>query len=126
MKPATIYDVAREAGVSHQTVTRFLNGFEGIRPTTRARVQAAIEELNYRPNGAARWLRSRQSNRIGILAHRMDLSGPGRIIAELAVPFARRPDPHDHPDYPALRRTLWERLRQAVLTHPASDFYRPG
>ena len=81
MKPATIYDVAREAGVSHQTVTRFLNGFEGIRPTTRARVQAAIEELNYRPNGAARWLRSRQSNRIGILAHRMDLSGPGRIIA---------------------------------------------
>ena len=81
MKRATIYDVARHAGVSHQTVTRFLNGFEGIRPTTRAKVQAAIDELNYRPNGAARWLRSRQSNRIGILAHRMELSGPGRIIA---------------------------------------------
>lgn len=81
MKRATIYDVARLAGVSHQTVTRFLNGFEGIRPTTRAKVQAAIDELNYRPNGAARWLRSRQSNRIGILAHRMELSGPGRIIA---------------------------------------------
>jgi DNA-binding LacI/PurR family transcriptional regulator len=81
MKRATIYDVARHAGVSHQTVTRFLNGFEGIRPATRERVQAAIDELNYRPNGAARWLRARQSNRIGILAHRMDLSGPGRIIA---------------------------------------------
>lgn len=81
MRRATIYDVARQAGVSHQTVTRFLNGFEGIRPTTRAKVQSAIEELNYRPNGAARWLRSRQSNRIGILAHRMELSGPGRIIA---------------------------------------------
>lgn len=81
MKRATIYDVARLAGVSHQTVTRFLNGFEGIRPATRAKVQAAIDELNYRPNGAARWLRSRQSNRIGILAHRMELSGPGRIIA---------------------------------------------
>lgn len=81
MKRATIYDVARHAGVSHQTVTRFLNGFEGIRPATRAKVQAAIDELNYRPNGAARWLRSRQSNRIGILAHRMELSGPGRIIA---------------------------------------------
>ena len=51
---------------------------------------------------------------------------PGRIITDMAVPFARRPDPHDHPDYPALRRTLWERLRQAVLTDPASDFYRPG
>ena len=81
MKRATIYDVARHAGVSHQTVTRFLNGFEGIRPATREKVQAAIDELNYRPNGAARWLRSRQSNRIGILAHRMELSGPGRIIA---------------------------------------------
>ena len=81
MKRATIYDVARQAGVSHQTVTRFLNGFEGIRPATRERVQVAIEELDYRPNGAARWLRSRQSNRIGILAHRMELSGPGRIIA---------------------------------------------
>lgn len=81
MKRATIYDVARQAGVSHQTVTRYLNGFEGIRPTTRAKVQAALEELNYRPNGAARWLRSRQSNRIGILAHRMELSGPGRIVA---------------------------------------------
>ena len=81
MKRATIYDVARQAGVSHQTVTRFLNGFEGIRPTTREKVQAALAELNYRPNSAARWLRSGQSNRIGILAHRMELSGPGRIIA---------------------------------------------
>ncbi|WP_158861701.1 LacI family DNA-binding transcriptional regulator [Leifsonia sp. AG29] len=81
MKRATIYDVARAAGVSHQTVTRYLNGFEGIRPSTRERVQAALEELDYRPNGAARWLRSRQSNRIGILAHRMELSGPGRIMA---------------------------------------------
>jgi DNA-binding LacI/PurR family transcriptional regulator len=81
MKRATIYDVARQAGVSHQTVTRFLNGFEGIRPATREKVQSALTELNYRPNGAARWLRSQQSNRIGILAHRMELSGPGRIIA---------------------------------------------
>ncbi|MFP3466767.1 LacI family DNA-binding transcriptional regulator [Leifsonia sp. SIMBA_070] len=89
MKRATIYDVARHAGVSHQTVTRFLNGFEGIRPATRAKVQAAIDELNYRPNGAARWLRSRQSNRIGILAHRMELSGPGRIIAGATI-AARR------------------------------------
>lgn len=81
MKRATIYDVARHAGVSHQTVTRYLNGFEGIRPATREKVQAALVSLDYRPNGAARWLRTRQSNRIGILAHRMELSGPGRIIA---------------------------------------------
>ena len=81
MKRATIYDVARHAGVSHQTVTRYLNGFEGIRPATRERVQAALAELQYKPNSAARYLRSQQTNRIGILAHKMELSGPGRVIA---------------------------------------------
>lgn len=81
MKRATIYDVAREAGVSHQTVTRYLNGFEGIRPATRERVQAALDALQYKPNSAARYLRSQQTNRIGILAHKMELAGPGRVIA---------------------------------------------
>ena len=81
MKRATIYDVARKAGVSHQTVTRYLNGFEGIRPATRERVQAALVELQYKPNSAARYLRSQQTNRIGILAHKMELAGPGRVIA---------------------------------------------
>lgn len=90
MKRATIYDVARRAGVSHQTVTRYLNGFEGIRPATREKVRAALTELDYRPNGAARWLRTRQSNRIGILAHRMELSGPGRIIAGATTAARRR------------------------------------
>ena len=79
-KPATIYDVARRAGVSHQTVTRLLNGFEGIKPTTRQRVLDALEELNYRPNLAARQLRSSRSNRIGALADEMAQTGPGRVI----------------------------------------------
>ena len=81
MKKATIYDVARHAGVSHQTVTRYLNGFDGIRPETRDRVRVALDELNYRPNSAARFLRSQQTNRIGILAHRLELAGPARAVA---------------------------------------------
>lgn len=81
MKKATIYDVARQAGVSHQTVTRYLNGFDGIRPETRERVRLALEELNYRANSAARFLRSQQTNRIGILAHRLELAGPARAVA---------------------------------------------
>ena len=81
MKKATIYDVARQAGVSHQTVTRYLNGFDGIRPETRDRVKVALDELNYRPNSAARFLRSQQTNRIGILADRLELAGPGRAVA---------------------------------------------
>jgi DNA-binding LacI/PurR family transcriptional regulator len=81
VKAATIYDVARLAGVSHQTVSRFLTGFEGIRPETRARVEAALSELDYRPNVAARQLRTRRANRIGIIADRVDHTGPARIIA---------------------------------------------
>lgn len=81
MKAATIYDVARAAGVSHQTVSRFLSGFEGIRPETRARVESALAQLDYRPNVTARLLRTQRSNRIGVIADRVDQTGPARIIA---------------------------------------------
>ncbi|MGB9777063.1 MAG: LacI family DNA-binding transcriptional regulator [Anaerolineae bacterium] len=50
----TIQDVARRAGVSRQTVSRVLNNKGEVRPETRQRVLAAIEELNYRPNAVAR------------------------------------------------------------------------
>jgi len=81
VKQPTIYDVARLAGVSHQTVTRYLHGFEGIRPATKMRVEAALEELEYRPNAAARDLRSQRNNRLGVLAHGLDQPGPARVIA---------------------------------------------
>lgn len=81
MKSATIYDVARSAGVSHQTVTRYLRGFEGIRPATRERVEKAIAELDYKPNAAARQLRLNRVNRIAILAHRIEQTGPSRILS---------------------------------------------
>jgi DNA-binding LacI/PurR family transcriptional regulator len=80
VKSATIYDVARSAGVSHQTVTRYLKGFEGIRPATRERVEQAIAELDYKPNAAARQLRLNRVNRIAILAHRIEQTGPARIL----------------------------------------------
>jgi DNA-binding LacI/PurR family transcriptional regulator len=49
-----MYDVARLAGVSHQTVSRVINGSEHVRPETRDRVMAAMEKLDYRPNSVAR------------------------------------------------------------------------
>ena len=55
-------DVAREAGVSHVTVSRVLNGHPSVRPETRARVEAAIEKLGYRRNSVARALKSVQGS----------------------------------------------------------------
>jgi DNA-binding LacI/PurR family transcriptional regulator len=61
----TIRDVAALAGVSHQTVSRVINGSERVLPETKARVEAAITELDYRPNAIAR---SMAKGRSGILA----------------------------------------------------------
>ncbi|WP_448721451.1 LacI family DNA-binding transcriptional regulator [Microbacterium natoriense] len=88
-RPATVYDVAALAGVSAQTVSRFVKGFEGIRPATRERVQAAIEELGYRPNHAARLLRTQKSNRIGALVHDMFERGPGELLRGAAIEARR-------------------------------------
>lgn len=79
-KAATVYDVAELAGVSAQTVSRFLGGYEGIRPVTRAKVEAAIEKLDYRPNRAAQVLRTRQSRRIGVVVHEMFAYGPSSLL----------------------------------------------
>lgn len=61
----TIRDVARLAGVSHQTVSRVINGSADVTPETRARVEAIIAELDYRPSAIAR---SMASGRAGTLA----------------------------------------------------------
>ena len=62
-----IRDVAALAGVSYQTVSRALNHHPNIRPETLAKVEAAIAELGYRPNAAARALVRRSSQTIGLL-----------------------------------------------------------
>ena len=64
---ATIDDVATRAGVSPMTVSRVLNGTGNVRPSTRALVNAAIAELSYSPNPAARSLAGAQPIRIGLL-----------------------------------------------------------
>lgn len=84
-KAATIYDVARVAGVSHQTVSRFIKGYQGIRPETRDRVVAALEQLDYRPNLTARSLRKGQSHRIAALTHEIDQVGPSKIVQGASV-----------------------------------------
>ena len=67
-RQATIFDVARLAGVSHQTVSRVLNDLPNVRAATRARVEDAITKLRYVPSPAARALVTRRSRTIGLIA----------------------------------------------------------
>lgn len=62
----TVLDVGRAAGVSRQTVSNVLNSPGIVRPETRARVEAVIAELGYRPHASARRLRTQRSSTIGI------------------------------------------------------------
>lgn len=72
----SIADVASFAGVSHQTVSRVLNKHPSVREITRARVLAAIDQLGYRPNTAARALASGRTKTLGVVALDSSLYGP--------------------------------------------------
>ncbi len=63
----TVQDVARVAGVSAMTVSRVINGGTNVRTATREAVLAAIEQLNYSPNSAARSLAAGSATQIGML-----------------------------------------------------------
>jgi DNA-binding LacI/PurR family transcriptional regulator len=73
-------DVAKRAGVSQKTVSRVVNNAPHVRPGVRDKVIAAIEELGYRPNVAARALVSQRTHTIGMLAVAASLIGPARRL----------------------------------------------
>ncbi|MGN7978839.1 LacI family DNA-binding transcriptional regulator [Microbacterium sp. 22195] len=85
VRAPNIRDVARLAGVSYQTVSRVLNDSPNIRSATRDRVLAAIDELGYRPNQAARTLVTSRSRTIGVLTSMSVHYGPTTAINALEV-----------------------------------------
>lgn len=76
----TIYDVAREAGVSMATVSRVVNNNPNVKPQTRKKVFEAIDRLGYRPNAVARGLASKKTTTVGVVIP--DISNS--IFAEVA------------------------------------------
>lgn len=76
----TIHDVAKQSGVSYQTVSRVINNHVNVAQQTRARVLRTIEELNYRPSLLAKGLVTRRSQMIGVVAHGMNQYGPSQIL----------------------------------------------
>ncbi|MCX7520817.1 LacI family DNA-binding transcriptional regulator [Microbacterium sp. STN6] len=79
-RAATIFDVARLAGVSHQTVSRVLNDLPNVRPSTKQRVENAIRQLRYRPSTAARALVTRRSRTIGLIMTGAPDFGPSSTV----------------------------------------------
>lgn len=79
----SIRDVARLAGVSHQTVSRVLNNHPSIRESTKARIMQVMEDMQYRPNLAARALVTRHSRTIGVLCAAGAQYGPANSIAAI-------------------------------------------
>lgn len=63
----TIYDVARESGVSMATVSRVLNGNSNVRQATKEKVLKVIDNLDYRPNAVARGLASKKTTTVGVI-----------------------------------------------------------
>jgi DNA-binding LacI/PurR family transcriptional regulator len=79
-RAAVMADVARVAGVSHQTVSRVLNDAERVRPETRERVLSAMRELDYRPNPVARALVTGRSRTLGVVSFDTTLYGPASTL----------------------------------------------
>ena len=67
-RPPTIRDVARAAGVSHQTVSRVINESAEVLPATRARVEAAIQALGFQPSAIARSMAQGRTNTLACIA----------------------------------------------------------
>jgi DNA-binding LacI/PurR family transcriptional regulator len=76
-------DVAARAGVSHQTVSRVINGSPNVAPLTRERVERAIAELGYRPNTAARALVTGSTRTIGFVTVNINQYGSAQTLVGL-------------------------------------------
>ncbi|MFL1898963.1 LacI family DNA-binding transcriptional regulator [Streptomyces tauricus] len=83
LRPPTMADVARLAGVSHQTVSRVLGDHPNVRDETRAKVLHAIEEMGYRRNSSARALVTRRTRTLGVVASDTTLYGPASTLFAL-------------------------------------------
>ncbi|WP_219420087.1 LacI family DNA-binding transcriptional regulator [Pseudonocardia nigra] len=112
-------DVARLAGVSHQTVSRVVNESPHVSEATRAKVLAAMGELGYRRNAVARALATRRSGTLGVITFDTVLHGPVSTLysveqAASAVGLGVSIAVVDRIDSPAVVRALDRLQDQAV------------
>lgn len=90
MRRVSMADVAAAAGVSGQTVSRVVNASPRVDPATRARVEAAMQRLGYRPHRAARALRTGRSQTIGLVVATLASVGNSRMLQAITAAAAAR------------------------------------
>jgi LacI family transcriptional regulator len=82
-KQLTLIDVAKAAGVSHQTVSRVVNNYPHVSSKTRENVLATIHKLGYQPNRVARGLVTRSSRTVGVVSFGVDYFGPAQMLINI-------------------------------------------
>ena len=82
-KKVTLKHVAALSGVSYQTVSRVINGVPYVSAATRKRIQKVMKEVGFRPNMAARQLRSRRSTTIGFVTFATGFHGPAQVLTNI-------------------------------------------
>ncbi|CAH0534315.1 HTH-type transcriptional regulator AscG [Vibrio stylophorae] len=82
---ATINDVCRIAGVSKATVSRVINGTGQVKESTSARVQDAIQQLNYRPSSVAQALAKQEGTSIGLMLSDFSKSYVGTLLKQASL-----------------------------------------
>lgn len=101
----TIFDVAKEAGVSYSTVSRVVNNFQFVKEDTREKVLVAMKKLGYVANLQARRLAGGRSEMIGVLIHDLENNYLNEVIKGIDAELSKR-------DYDLLLSTTHQRLRK--------------
>jgi LacI family transcriptional regulator len=122
--PITIQDVAKAAGVSVSTVSRVLNDKVDVAEATYEKVQRTIEKLGYTSNLAAKSLRSRRTNTVGVIA--LDLNDPFAVQVLLGVNAAIQEFGYDLILYASGERgesthAAWEQRHVSLINGSVAD-----
>ncbi|EKS7427061.1 LacI family DNA-binding transcriptional regulator [Enterobacter cancerogenus] len=130
MKAITLYDVARLAGVSYQTVSRVINEAEHVSTRTREKVRRAMAELHYVPNRGAQQLAGKRTRTLGLITTDLALHAPSQIAsavksrageqgASVLISMVERPEQCQA----ALQELLAQRVDALLVNVPLDDPY---
>ncbi|WP_075180695.1 LacI family DNA-binding transcriptional regulator [Pantoea sp. 1.19] len=129
-KSVTLYDVADQAGVSYQTVSRVINQAAHVSAKTRHKVEQAMAALNYVPNRVAQQLAGKQSYTLGLATTDLALHAPSQIASSIKaraealgfnVVISMVREPHGETCRSAVNSLLSQRVDGIIVNIPLED-----